>query len=470
MWSPGSARSRSRSRASCRRWRWTRSPMRWPLPAPSPVISCPRWSVRSVPVRSRLPSCPRPARCCPRIPASELVAASLRTGTRRLLLADIGVRRREEDAVHQMRVACRRMRSDLKTFRPLVEPLWGEALTHRAQLARRLPRRCARSRGAARAAPQDGRSADPPYDLEAFERLDAILAAREEAALTRERRGPASERYLRLLYVLVDAAREPVVSEVRAADRARRCCRRWCAAPGTSWPSEAKKLDPTASTTSWHEARIKAKQARYAAEAVDSVLGKPAARMAAGAKQVQEVLGDHQDAAIAAEMLVALAAEHLGDGALCIVAGRLIQANRCAVTDSRREFPPPGTRPAKPWDKPVARQSQTPPQNPLQRARRRQRACRRRRSCGAATRARSRDREMAVVHRPKYDDWSMPKGKVDAGEQFVVTARREVVRRDRAHGGVRTGHRRAALPGRGRHEVRPLLGYGLPRRRFRPSG
>ena len=35
-------------------------------------------------------------------------------------------------------------------------------------------------------------------------------------------------------------------------------------------------------------------------------------------------------------------------------------------------------------------------------------------------------REIAVVHRPKYDDWSLPKGKVDPGEQLVVTARREV--------------------------------------------
>ncbi len=34
--------------------------------------------------------------------------------------------------------------------------------------------------------------------------------------------------------------------------------------------------------------------------------------------------------------------------------------------------------------------------------------------------------EVAVVHRPKYDDWSLPKGKVDPGEQMVVAACREV--------------------------------------------
>lgn len=32
----------------------------------------------------------------------------------------------------------------------------------------------------------------------------------------------------------------------------------------------------------------------------------------------------------------------------------------------------------------------------------------------------------AVVHRPRYDDWSLPKGKVDAGEALPVTAVREI--------------------------------------------
>jgi phosphohistidine phosphatase SixA/8-oxo-dGTP pyrophosphatase MutT (NUDIX family) len=35
--------------------------------------------------------------------------------------------------------------------------------------------------------------------------------------------------------------------------------------------------------------------------------------------------------------------------------------------------------------------------------------------------------EIAVVHRPRYDDWSLPKGKPDPGEHLVRTARREVL-------------------------------------------
>jgi 8-oxo-dGTP diphosphatase len=34
--------------------------------------------------------------------------------------------------------------------------------------------------------------------------------------------------------------------------------------------------------------------------------------------------------------------------------------------------------------------------------------------------------EVVLVHRPRYDDWSLPKGKLDAGEDHATAARREV--------------------------------------------
>jgi 8-oxo-dGTP pyrophosphatase MutT (NUDIX family) len=35
-------------------------------------------------------------------------------------------------------------------------------------------------------------------------------------------------------------------------------------------------------------------------------------------------------------------------------------------------------------------------------------------------------REFAVIYRPKYDDWTLPKGKLDPGETFEQAALREV--------------------------------------------
>ena len=37
------------------------------------------------------------------------------------------------------------------------------------------------------------------------------------------------------------------------------------------------------------------------------------------------------------------------------------------------------------------------------------------------------DPEIALIHRPHYDDWSLPKGKVDPGESLPTTAAREIL-------------------------------------------
>lgn len=41
--------------------------------------------------------------------------------------------------------------------------------------------------------------------------------------------------------------------------------------------------------------------------------------------------------------------------------------------------------------------------------------------------------EIAVIHRPRYDDWSLPKGKVDPGETAPVAAVREVFEETGSH-------------------------------------
>ncbi len=45
---------------------------------------------------------------------------------------------------------------------------------------------------------------------------------------------------------------------------------------------------------------------------------------------------------------------------------------------------------------------------------------------GVVRRTRDGRTEIAVVHRPRYDDWSLPKGKLDPGEDPAAGALREV--------------------------------------------
>jgi 8-oxo-dGTP diphosphatase len=47
------------------------------------------------------------------------------------------------------------------------------------------------------------------------------------------------------------------------------------------------------------------------------------------------------------------------------------------------------------------------------------------------------DGRVAIVHRPRYDDWSLPKGKLDPGESFEDGARREVWEETGVRGRIR---------------------------------
>jgi 8-oxo-dGTP diphosphatase len=45
---------------------------------------------------------------------------------------------------------------------------------------------------------------------------------------------------------------------------------------------------------------------------------------------------------------------------------------------------------------------------------------------GVLVRRHEGDAQLAVIHRPRHEDWSLPKGKLEPGESFEEAARREV--------------------------------------------
>lgn len=217
-------------------------------------------------------------------------------------LAD-AVRADEPDAVHRMRVATRRLRSALATFRPLLEPADVERVRDDAQwLGRRLGAvrdaevmaarlaDHARGLGDADAVAALVRTLDERHQAaraELVEALDSPRASELTRALERFRAGPP---------FVSGASGEDLRRRVRKDHR--RAVRRLEAALAEEDPAVRDEL--------LHEARKAAKRLRYAAEAVAPAVGKPADRLAAAAEDLQEVLGEHQDAVTAEALLEGL--------------------------------------------------------------------------------------------------------------------------------------------------------------------
>ena len=104
----------------------------WWMPARSAGLRVP--AVRALgPLASAEPDVAQPHPTRPQDPAGEVVQAHIARNVRALILQDVRVRRDLPDAVHQMRVAARRIRSGLKVFTPLVDPDWSEHLRSELQ-------------------------------------------------------------------------------------------------------------------------------------------------------------------------------------------------------------------------------------------------------------------------------------------------------------------------------------------------
>jgi CHAD domain-containing protein len=86
-----------------------------------------------------------------------------------------------------------------------------------------------------------------------------------------------------------------------------------------------------------HTVRIKVKRARYAAELATREVGRPAARLVERLKTLQDILGTHQDAAVAEARLRELAGE-ASDSRAGLVAGLLIERQRARRLAARSAF------------------------------------------------------------------------------------------------------------------------------------
>ncbi len=257
--------------------------------------------------------------------AADVVNAALATSIAHLLthlpVADLGD---DDEGVHQARVATRRLRSDLRTFgvvldqeqiTPIREELsWlAEALGAVRDLdvlSARLSRRFLAGAGS------------DHVDTEAVARVvEAVGEARDRAQAAL---GPVIEgdRARALLEGVVALAADPPFIE--GSDRA--ALEALVPAVRKRWrrvQRAVRALDEPPAVPALHEIRILVKKVRYAAEAVSPAAGKRARRFARAAAELQEILGELNDADVARRHLLAIVGP--GPAPVAFTAGQMAQ-------------------------------------------------------------------------------------------------------------------------------------------------
>ena len=268
--------------------------------------------------------------------AGAAVRDALDSSVARLIAHEPGVRKGEDpEAVHQARVATRRLRSDLRTFRDLLDAEWARGL--RDELAwlagalgavRDADVLLDRLRGtAARVPDSDRRVADGVLIGLEVDR-DAARAVLLEVL--------DSRRYHELIERLQEAARAPALTPAAAApaaDTLPGLVRK----PWRKLADAVDALDDPATDVALHDVRKRAKRVRYAAEAAAPVSGKRARRFAKALANVQDVLGEHHDAVVAEQWL--RDALDAATPRQTFVIGQLAALERAAADESRSGWP-----------------------------------------------------------------------------------------------------------------------------------
>ncbi|MFE0702717.1 CHAD domain-containing protein [Streptomyces sp. NPDC058872] len=275
--------------------------------------------------------------------AGAAVLAYVREQVEVIVALDPAVRRDLPDAVHQMRVACRRLRSALTTYRKVLDrtatdPVGAELKWLAGELgaARDQEVLVERLRHGIDALPRTLRLGP------VRRRLRIWGTAQERGSRSRALAALDSERHLALLDRLDALLTDPPLRPAARGDATkvlprsvlrddRRVARRI---------EHALSLPPgRARDLALHDARKAAKRARYAAEVAVPVLGKPAKKLASRLKEAQSLLGEHQDAVVARETLRTLAAQAHGAGESAFTWGLLYGREEAAAAARERELP-----------------------------------------------------------------------------------------------------------------------------------
>ena len=274
---------------------------------------------------------PRPL--APGAPARDVIRNALADSIASLLRHDPLVRSgRDPEAVHQARVGTRKLRSNLRTFGPLLDPEWTEPLrSELGWLAMGLG--AVRDREVLLERLRERAGSLPASDQRAAGSLLLLLEVEIDDLRKKLLADLDSQRYIDLLERLVAAAHAPQTTP-DAEQPATAVLPALATSPWRRLRSAVRQLPETPTDPELHRIRILAKRARYAAEAVAPVAGEAATSFARAAAKLQTILGEHQDSVTAQAWLRSAKVT----GKRAFAAGELIALERLAAEDSRARW------------------------------------------------------------------------------------------------------------------------------------
>ncbi len=278
--------------------------------------------------------------------AGDLDDGSLRTGAAAALQVAMGPRplwaqsavsslrgteRRTDpvERIHQSRVSMRRIRSNLRTYRLLVDARRGTTL--RAELAW-YGNELGRSRDLDLLTGVVSQCGPEVLGRDEVARLLAVLAWHRDEATSRLVTEQAGPRRLRLTGQVADLWEGPAF-KAKAGRPATEVLppmlhRAWHDLRGA-----ARKARRDPSDIHLHQLRIRLKDLRYGSETLALVEGAPARKTAKAAERLQSRLGDVHDTVFAVGWLESLGAEQAD---LADAAARLVSLQREVAADTRR--------------------------------------------------------------------------------------------------------------------------------------
>ncbi len=252
------------------------------------------------------------------------------------------VRADAADALHQMRVASRRLRATLATFaRSFEDQAVDSVRTDLKWLIEVLgaPRdlEVLRTRLGVLVAAQPRHLVRGRSD----EWLDSQLGAAHRSARRQAAAAMASDRYLHLIDTLHGWSLTPRWAERTnrpARDRSTRTLHRERKRLASAVATAGAGRGTTDHAELLHDVRKAAKRTRYAAETLQPILGREASDLAAACSTIQDALGAHHDAVIAAARLLDLADSARANGRDTFTYGVLYSRLEREAEVHEREF------------------------------------------------------------------------------------------------------------------------------------